>query len=188
MTGMTGFDIAVLVVLGLTAVTGFMRGFVQEVFALAAWVLALVAIKNLHAPLTAALFPYVGTESGSAVLAFAILLLIPYAIVKLLANRMGEASRNSVLGPIDRLLGFGFGAIKGMVIVVLAFSVLVLGYDTIWSAAGRPNWITQARSYPFVDAGSRYLVSMISDRRKAAAKAEAERIGTKVVKSKLSGK
>lgn len=185
---MTGFDIAVLIVLGLCAVTGFMRGFVQEVFALAAWVLALVAIKNLHTPLTAALMPYVGTESGSAVLAFAILLLVPYAIVKLLANRMGEASRNSVLGPIDRLLGFGFGAVKGMVVVVLAFSVLVLGYDTIWGTAGRPNWITQARSYPFVDAGSRYLVAMISDRRKAAAKAEAERIGTEAIKTKISGK
>ena len=185
---MTGFDIAVLVVLGLTAVTGLMRGFVQEVFALAAWVLALVAIKNLHTPLTAAVFPYVGTESGSAVLAFAILLLVPYAIVKLLASRMGEASRNSALGPIDRLLGLGFGAVKGMVVVVLAFSVLVLGYDTIWGAAGRPNWITQARSYSFVDAGSRYLVAKISDRRKSAAKAEAERIGTEAVKSKLSGK
>jgi membrane protein required for colicin V production len=188
MTGMTGFDIAVLVVLGLTAVTGFMRGFVQEVFALAAWVLALVAIKNLHAPLTAALFPYVGTESGSAVLAFAILLLIPYAIVKLLANRMGEASRNSVLGPIDRLLGFGFGAVKGMVVVVMAFSLLMLGSDTILGSAKRKDWITLSRSYPFVDAGSRYLVSLISERRKAAMKTEAERVSTEAVKSKLSGK
>lgn len=185
---MTGFDIAVLILLGLGAITGFMRGFVQEVFALAAWVLALVAIHNLHTPLTAALVPYVGNTSGAAVLGFAILLLVPYAIVKLLSNRLGEASRNSVLGPIDRLLGFGFGAVKGMVIVVMAFSVLVLGYDTIWGAAGRPTWITQSRSYPFVDASSRYLVDLISERRKAALKADAERLGTEAIKTKLSGK
>lgn len=184
---MTGFDIAVLILVGLGAVTGFMRGFVQEVFALAAWVLALVAIHNLHTPLTEALGPTVGTGSGAAVLAFAILLLVPYAIVKLLSNRLGEASRNSVLGPIDRVLGFGFGAIKGMVIVVMAFSVLVLGYDTIWGAAGRPTWITQARSYPFVNAGSEYLVKMISERRREAAKAEAERLGKDAIKASLSG-
>ena len=136
---MTGFDIAVLLVLGLGAITGFMRGFVQEALALAAWVLSLVAIHNLHTPLSEALVPYIGTESGAAVLAFAILLLVPYAIVKLLANRMGEASRNSVLGPIDRVLGFGFGSVKGMIIVVMAFSLLVLGYDTIWGAGGRPQ-------------------------------------------------
>ena len=185
---MTGFDIAVLIMLGLGAITGFMRGFVQVVFALAAWVLALVAIKNLHTPLTVALGPFVGTGSGSAVLAFALLLLIPYAIVKLLSSKLGEASRNSVLGPIDRLLGFGFGAVKGMVIVVMAFSVLVLGYDTIWGAGGRPDWIKFSRSYPFVNAGSEYLVSMISDRRKEALKSEANRLGNEAIKTKISGK
>ncbi len=185
---MTGFDIAVLTLVGLGAITGFMRGFVQEVLALAAWVLALVAIKNLHTPLSEGLVPHIGTESGAAVLAFALLLLVPYAIVRLLANRLGEASRNSVLGPIDRLLGFGFGAVKGVVIVVLGFSVLVLGYDTVWGPAGRPDWIKQARSYPFVNAGSEYLVSMIAERRKEAVKAEAGRLGKEAIKTKLSEK
>ena len=86
---MTGFDIAVLILVGLGAVTGFLRGFVQEILALAAWVISLFAIHNMHTPLSAALVPYVGSESGATVLAFALLLLIPYAIVKLVANRMG---------------------------------------------------------------------------------------------------
>lgn len=169
---MTGFDIAVLVLVGLGAITGFLRGFVQEILALAAWVISLFAIHNLHTPMSAALLPHVGSESGASVLAFAILLLIPYGIVKLIGNRMGEASRESVLGPIDRLIGLGFGAVKGVVISVLAFSVLVLGYDTVWGASGRPTWITQSKSYPFIDAGSRELVDMIAERRKEALKAE----------------
>lgn len=171
---MTGFDIAVLIVVGLGAITGFMRGFVQEVLALAAWVVSMVAIRQLHTPLSEALMPHIGTESGAAVLAFAILLLVPYAIFKLLANRMGEASRNSVLGPIDRVLGFGFGSVKGMLIAVAAFSLLALGYDTVWGAGGRPTWITQARSYPFVNAASEALVQMIAERRKEAAAAAAK--------------
>ena len=173
---MTGFDIAILLLVGLGAVTGFMRGFVQEVLALAAWIFALVAIHYLHTPLSLALNPYIGTPSGASVLAFALLLLVPYAVVKLLGNRLGEASRNSVLGPIDRLLGFGFGALKGVIIAVMAFSLLVLGYDTIWGAGGRPTWITQSRSYPFVNASSDALVKMIGERRKAAAEAEARKL------------
>jgi len=172
---MTGFDIAILIVVGLGAITGFMRGFVQEVLALCAWVLALVTIHYLHTPLSKALVDIVGTESGAAVLAFALLLLVPYAIVKLLAGRIGEASRNSVLGPIDRVLGFGFGTVKGMIIAVLAFSVLVLGYDTVWGPGGRPTWITQARSYPFVNAASEALVKMIAQRRHLAVEADAAR-------------
>ena len=165
---MTGFDIAVLLLVGLGAITGFMRGFVQEALALAAWVIALFAIHYLHTPVAELLAPYIGTSSGSAVLAFALLLLLPYAIVKMLANTFGEASRNSILGPIDRVLGFGFGAIKGIVIVIVAFSVLMLGFDVAWGSGGRPDWITQSRSYPFINVSSEGLVKMIGERRRAA--------------------
>lgn len=165
---MTGLDIIVMIVVGACAVTGFLRGFVQEVLALGAWVFALFAIHYLHAPLYQFLKPEVGTTSGASVLAFAVLLLVPYAVVKLFANRMGQSSRASVLGPIDRVLGFGFGTIKGFIIVVLAFSVLVLGYDLAWGAGGRPNWIAQARTYPFINAGSEKLVELIAERRRKA--------------------
>lgn len=165
---MTGFDIAALLVVGFGAVTGFIRGFVEEVLALLAWIFSLVAIYYLHTPIADFLSPRLGTPSGGAVLAFAVLLLIPYAAIKLIGNWLGRTSRNSVLGPIDRVLGFGFGTVKGVLIVVVAFSVLVLGYDTAWGPRGRPNWITQARTYRFVDASSSALVAMIAERRRAA--------------------
>ena len=176
---MTGFDIAVLLIVGLGAITGFVRGFVQEVLALAAWLFALFAIRFLHTPLTSFFEPEVGTNSGASVLAFALLLLVPYAFVKLVARWMGSMSRASVLGPIDRVLGFGFGGVKGMIIVTMAFSILVLGYDTDWGAGGRPTWITQARTYPFINASSEALVTMIATRRQEAAEAEAEALGTR---------
>ena len=143
---MAAFDIIVLLIVAVTAIAGFMRGFVQEVLALVAWILA--------------------------VLAFALLLLVPYAIVKFASKWVGDASRNSVLGPIDRLLGFGFGAIKGIIIVVLGFSILVLGYDTVWGPQGRPDWISLSRSYPFISAASDELVHMVGERHRAARQAE----------------
>lgn len=185
---MTGFDIAVLILVALGAITGFMRGFVQEVFALAAWVLAMVAIRMLHTPLSEGLVKYVGNENGASVLAFALLLLVPYAIVKLLSDRLGSASRNSMIGPIDRVIGFGFGAIKGGVIVVMAFSVLVLGYDTVWGAGGRPQWITQGRTYPFVNTGSEALVKLIGERRREAAEAAAKDQAAKAASDSLKSK
>ena len=172
---MTLFDIIVLIIVGVAAIGGFMRGLVQEVLSLAAWVLAAFAIYYLHTPLTEGLRNYLDTEPTTSILAFALLLLIPYAAMKVIANNVGEASRNSILGPIDRVLGFGFGAIKGALITVIAFSVLVLGYDTIWGYEGRPAWISTARTYPLVDAGSRELVQIIAERRERLRKeAEAE--------------
>lgn len=168
---MTSFDIAVLLLVGLGAVTGFARGFVQEILALLAWIFALLAIRFLHTPFTMAIEPAIGTNSGSAILAFALLLLVPYAFVKLVAKWAGRKSRASVLGPIDRVLGFGFGTVKGMIIVVLGFSVLVLGFDTAWIAGGRPPWITKARTYPFVNASSEALVTLIAEKRREGTEA-----------------
>lgn len=168
---MTGFDIAILLFVGMGAVTGFVRGFVHEILALIAWIAAVLAIHTLHTPLSAWLAPHIGSPSGATVLAFGLLLIVPYAVMKLIANWAGRKSRSSVLGPIDRVLGFGFGTVKGVIIVVLGFSVLVLGYDTVWGVGGRPTWITQARTYPFIDAASKSLVEIIGKRRRAAAAA-----------------
>ena len=63
------------------------------------------------------------------------------------------------------MLGFGFGGVKGMLIVVVAFSLLVLGYDSVWDYRGRPTWMTTARSYEFVDGASRSLSEVLAERR-----------------------
>ncbi|MEM6494019.1 MAG: CvpA family protein [Pseudomonadota bacterium] len=164
---MTGFDIVVLIIVGVAAIGGFMRGLVQEVLSLAAWVLAAFSVYYLHTPLTLALREYYDAERVTPILAFALLLLIPYAAMKVIASMAGDASRKSALGAIDRILGFGFGTVKGALIVIFAFSVLVLGFDTIWGYKGRPNWITQARTYRVADAFSRDLVQLIAERRAA---------------------
>ena len=162
---MTGFDIIVLLLIGIGAIGGFLRGFVEEVLSLAAWILTLFVIHTLHTPVTTWVAQYVGNLVTASVVAFALLLIVPYAAVKLIANWLGNASRSSILGPIDRVLGFGFGALKGIIISVLAFSILVLGYDTVWGPAGRPTWITTARTYPFIDTAADELVKLIKERR-----------------------
>lgn len=162
---MTLFDVIVIFVVGFAGIGGFMRGLVQEVLSLAAWILAAFAVYYLHDLLSDALRNIYDAEPATPILAFALLLLIPYAAMRVIANNAGAASRNSLLGPIDRVLGFGFGVIKGTLIVVFAFSIVALGFDSVWGYKGRPTWITTARTYPAADTFSRELVHMIAQRR-----------------------
>jgi membrane protein required for colicin V production len=171
---MTGFDYVVLLVIAVCAIGGFFRGFVEEVLSLAAWCIALIAVHTLHEPLTLLLAPYLKNETGAGLLAFALLMIIPFMVGRFAARTMGSASRNSLLGPIDRVLGFGFGAVKGFVIMVLAFSLVVFAYDVVWGVSGRPPWIAQARTYPFLNAASEELMTMIAARRTEAAEAAAD--------------
>ena len=168
---MTGFDYVVFLIVAFCAVGGFFRGFVEEILALAAWCTSLFAVRYAHEPLTLLVAAYLENETGAGVLAFFLLLLGPYFFTRYVATAIGSASRNSVLGPIDRLLGFGFGAVKGFVIMVLGFSLLVFGYDLVWGPGGRPVWISAARTYPFLNAASEELMTIIADRREEAAEA-----------------
>lgn len=162
---MTAFDIIVLFLIGAGAIFGFMRGFTQEVLLLLVWVLVVAVIKFLHAPATEWLYGPVGTDAGAAVLAFIVLGVVTYAFGRWIAGRVGEKSRKSVLGPFDRVLGFGFGAVKGLIGATLLFLLLVLVFDVAYGGgAKRPEWMTASRTYPLLNASGDALSSFIRER------------------------
>jgi membrane protein required for colicin V production len=166
MTGLTGLDILVLLTVGAAAVFGFLRGFVSEVMSLAAWVLAILAVKFAHAPVAAALVGPIGTDTGASVLAFALVFGATFIVVRMIGGRMGMASRRSLLGPVDRLLGFGFGALKGLIAATLAFLFASLVFDTLHGASQpRPAWMKASRTYPLLRASSAALVDFVQKRR-----------------------
>ena len=165
--GLTAIDIIVLLVLGGAAVMGFLRGFVSEVLSLLAYVLIIFAVRLFHTPLTEVLTDMVGTLQGAAVLAFAILAGGTYFAGRVLARMLGSRTRNSILGPLDRVLGLGFGLTKGLIVVSLGFLVLVLVIDTMRGGpAQRPDWITLSRTYPLLDATSSSIAEFVDRRRR----------------------
>jgi membrane protein required for colicin V production len=75
--------------------------------------------------------------------------------------------RDSFLGPIDRALGLGFGALKGLILVSIAFLLLVLVFDTVGGGpTQRPEWITKSMTYPMLDATSAGIADFVDRRRK----------------------
>jgi membrane protein required for colicin V production len=167
---MTALDIIVLLLVGWNLVRGAMKGFVGEVLSLAAWIVAIVFLKLLHTPATNALEPAIGTRSGAAVLAFALVFGLVFLAGKLVARRVGGGVRRSVIGPIDRILGAGFGTLKGIILATLLYLAANLVYDTIWGAQSqRPDWMANSRTYPLLYASGRAIVDFVEWRRGAPA-------------------
>ncbi len=172
---MTALDIIVLLLVGGGLFFGFMRGFIFEVLSLVAWVAAIVALKVLHTPATGALEPVVGTRAGAAVLAFVLVFGVVFVAGKLLARRIGGGVRSSVVGPFDRLLGAGFGALKGLIGATLLYLAANLVYDTIYGrTADRPEWMATSRTYPLLHASGRAIVDFVEARRGRPVDTEAE--------------
>ena len=163
---MTALDIFVILLLLGGGAVGFVRGFVYEVLSLLAWVAAIAAIKLFHTQLSSGLAPHVGTAEGAAVLAFALLFLPTFVLVKLLARSIGYKTRKSILGPVDRFLGGGFGLVKGLLAATLFFLFANLATDLIYGPqADRPEWMAKSRTYPLLNASGRAIVDWVETRR-----------------------
>ncbi|QNM82671.1 CvpA family protein [Sphingomonas sabuli] len=163
---MSALDIFVLLLLFGGGAVGFVRGFVYEVLSLLAWAAAIAMIKLFHTQLTGGLGGAVGTPAGASVLAFALLFLPTFILVKVLARSIGGKMRRSILGPIDRLLGGGFGVVKGLLAATLFFLFANLATDMIYGAdADRPAWMTSSRTYPLLNASGRAIVDWVETRR-----------------------
>jgi membrane protein required for colicin V production len=167
MGSLTALDIIVLLLVGGGAALGVIRGFVTEVISLFSWVAAVAALKLFHAPAAKMLSGYVGTPGGAAVLAFALVFAVVFIAGKLVAASVGRRTRQSVLGPVDRVLGLGFGALKGLLAATLLFLLANLGYDTVFGgASARPDWMRQSRTFPLLNASGRAIIDFVEMRRK----------------------
>jgi membrane protein required for colicin V production len=163
---MTALDIIVLLLVGGGLVQGWFKGFVGEVLSLASWIVAIVFLKLLHTPVTGALEGVVGTRSGAAVLAFALIFGITFLTGKLVARQVGGGVKRSVIGPVDRILGSGFGALKGLIFATLLYLGFNLVYDSIWGrTALRPEWMASSRTYPLLYASGNAIVDFVEWRR-----------------------
>ena len=166
MGDLTAFDIFVLLLLAGGAVRGVLRGFVAEIIALGALIAALFALRLFHAPFSLWLSEAVGTESGGAMLAFVLLVGGIWGAGKALGAKLGAATRKSAtIGWVDRLLGGGFGLLKGLLLASILYMVFTLAYDVAFGPAEpRPAWLRESRTYPLMRATGSALSDVIAER------------------------
>jgi membrane protein required for colicin V production len=165
---MTALDVFVFLLLIGGAAVGFVRGFVHEVISLLAWVVAIAIIKLFHTQLWHGITGLWGSSpAAAAVIAFAILFVPTFILVKLVARQVGGRTRRSpILGPFDRVLGGGFGMLKGLLGATLFFLLANLATDMVYGPqADRPEWMTKSRTYPLLNASGRAIVDWVETRR-----------------------
>ncbi|PXA84007.1 colicin V production protein [Nostoc sp. 3335mG] len=177
---MTLLDILVLIFVGGGAILGALRGFVTEVLSLFAWVAVVIALKLFYTPAALIIGTWLHTRSGASLLAFVLVFAIVFFGGRMVAERIGRRTRDSVLGPIDRTLGLGFGALKGLIGVTLLFMFGNLVYDIGYGGTTpRPDWVREARSISLLQASRHAIDDLIAKRRGEPAGVEngAENLG-----------
>ena len=146
MLTVSAVDWIFLTVLGLSALLGVWRGLVQEVLSLAGWVAAFF-VAPAYAPATAAWLPMSGSTDMLRYAAGFVLVFVAVLIATLLVSSMVKKLVSAVgLGPLDRLLGSGFGLLRGLVLllaVTVVVSMTPLRDNESWQSAQGTPWLQQ---------------------------------------------
>ncbi|NDW44349.1 CvpA family protein [Ruegeria sp. PrR005] len=134
MEGFTIIDGVVALIIVLSALLAYARGFMREAMAIAGWVAAAI-LAFLFAPKAMPLIrelPVVGeflTDSCelSVIAAFAAVFAVALVVVSFFTPLFSSLVQRSALGGLDQALGFIFGVARGILLVAIAFFV----YDTV---------------------------------------------------------
>jgi len=137
-------DIALLSVLALSVVIGLWRGFVFEVLSLLGWVAAYFAAQWFgpevapHLPVGS---PGSALNLGAAFAVTFIAVLIAWSIAARLVRLMIKATPLSLP---DRVLGAGFGALRGAVLLLALATVVAMTpavRSSAWQTSQGAGWL-----------------------------------------------
>jgi membrane protein required for colicin V production len=122
---MNWIDIAIVVILAIAVVMGFINGFVKEVASLAALILGIWGAIKFSAFTAEKLYDYFDmTGQYVGVIAFIITFVLIVVIIHFIGILADKLVKAVALGFINRLLGVAFGLLKSVLIMSVFFVVL----------------------------------------------------------------
>jgi uncharacterized membrane protein required for colicin V production len=124
-TGVSWVDLAIIIVIGLSVISGLTQGFFRSVCSLGGLILGL-ALAEWNYPIVAApLKGLMHSDELADVLAFILIAIVVMAIAAIIGSILAKTFQKIGLGCLDRLAGAAFGFVQGVLLVTLAILVTV---------------------------------------------------------------
>lgn len=152
-------DLAVIIIVLVSGMLALLRGFTREVLAILSWVAAAFAAYYLHPMALPYVKPYISKDELALAAAVAAVFFIALILVSIVTVKLSDVILDSKIGALDRSLGFVFGAVRGMLLAVVAF----VFYGWLVPDANQPEWVRSARAKPLLQAGGEKLREWLPD-------------------------
>jgi len=143
---MNWLDIVLLIVLVGSVVTSFSTGLAREVVGLVSMVAALVLAIWFYGSAGSILLPYVSSPGIAHFCGFLIVFVGVLVAGALIGRVLGRMMKAAGLSFVDRLLGAGFGVVRGLLISI-AFVLALLAFTP---GKAPPNAVVHSRVAPYV--------------------------------------
>jgi membrane protein required for colicin V production len=152
-------DLSVIGVILISALLSLMRGFTREVLAIASWAAAAAAAYYFYPAVMPYVKPYIQKEIVAQAASAAAVFFVTLIIVSLFTVRLSDAILDSKIGALDRSLGFLFGAARGFLLAVIAFSI----FNWLVAEKQQPEWVQTAKTRPALVETADKIIAMLPE-------------------------
>lgn len=151
----TILDVIVVVVVLISAVLAMVRGFVREVLSVASWVAAAAAAYFIYPHVLPLVQPYFDSKTVATIVSAAAIFFVALIIASYITMKISDFVIDSRVGAVDRALGFIFGAVRGLLLMIVA----VWFFDFLVKPP--PAWITNAQTRAILVSGGDQLIALL---------------------------
>ena len=151
------FDYVIIVTILISVVVSITRGFLQEAISLLSWIAAAVLATVYYPRVSESIAGLIANLTFRNIISFisiVIVILIVGAIVNRLARKLTKASLSA---KIDRILGLGFGLIRG---IVLATIIALIGQAALFTDQ---SWWQHSQFIPFFQDLADYFMQQLPE-------------------------
>ena len=154
-------DIIVLVVVAISALIAFTRGFTKEVLSLLGWVGAIF--------ITIFVFPYVepyaldliGNKWMARIATGVGVFILALVVLSIFSNFISKSIQESFISGLDRALGIIFGVFRAWLLLSILYIAISIFYD---QEKDIPPDMRSAKTAPAITLGANILWSLLPDR------------------------
>lgn len=150
-----------IVVIGVILVSGLLalfQGFVKEVLSIASWVGALVVTIFGYAATLPVIKGLIDWPGATVPITIGVLFIGSLILFSIAAHFVSKLVHSIGIGPLDRTLGFVFGLVRGVLIVMVLY---IFASYFVAGAAEQPRWFANARTMPLTAAATAAVASIL---------------------------
>lgn len=152
-------DLAVLAAVLVSGLLAMLRGFTREVLAILSWVAAAAAAYYFYPMVLPYITPHISKTEIALAAAISAVFIVSLILVSLVTVKLSDIILDSKIGALDRTLGFVFGAVRGLLLAIVAF----VFYSWLVNDANQPVWVRNAHTKPILQAGGEKLRELLPD-------------------------
>lgn len=155
---LTAFDVGIGFLVFISAILATARGLTREILSLGTWAgSAMIAVWMWQAHPEIAR-GYIAEQIVADIATVLVTFIVSLIVLHLITIRIADFVVDSKIGPLDRTLGFVFGALRGILI-----SVVMVIFGQWLLASSLPSWAQESRSLPALSSLGDSLIDALPD-------------------------